>query len=145
MTAAGGASGTVVSITKIGDLTGNAGPFAAGKSLWIGAGGVLAEAPAAGDWRQSVGTSTATDRIVVTPEPPARIVASSAPLTPTGQFAAKANVAQAKTLVGDVWLDTPTLVAAMGEIMTAWASTLPTTQPATTGVWWLKNGSPTKS
>ena len=80
VTAAGGASGTVVSITKIGDLVGNAGPFAASKPLWIGAGGILAESPAAGDWRQSVGTSTATDRIVVTLDAPRRI-RSGGPVT----------------------------------------------------------------
>lgn len=81
VTAGGGATGTVVSITKIGDLTGNAGPFAANKTLWIGAGGVLAEVPVDGDWRQSVGNSSAADRIVVTLDAPRRI-RMGGPITP---------------------------------------------------------------
>lgn len=114
VTAAGGAAGTVVNITKIGDLTGSAGPFASGKTLWIGAGGVLAEAPVNGDWRQSVGVATATDRIVVTPEPPARIVVSSGPLTPAGQFVSKATTEQTQALAANAWLDPATLSFDLG-------------------------------
>lgn len=123
--AEGAANGQSVVLRYAGDLVGPTGTFAASKTLWVGAGGVLAEAPLAGNWQQSVGTSTATDRIVVTLDAPRRIRTGGGPIT----------LPPITSLVDAL---TPEVMA---QVLAAFRASLPTAPPAGSGLPWNNGNS----
>jgi hypothetical protein len=116
--AAGGGSGSVVEFQSLGDVDGPAWTWAASDVLYLSASGSLTNVTPTSGWLVRVGVATSTTHVVIDRLSPVWLAPASTTPLPA--------------------LDAAALIEML-------LNALPTTEPTSSGVWWLNNGRPEKT